>query len=1314
MKKNALLLAVSALLLLTALVITGCAVVEFDISFVSEGEVIHTVETNGGEAIKLPSEPTREGYVFDGWYWDKDTWQRPFTASSLLNEPLKSDMSVYAKWIDESELEQSYTVSFNSVGGSQIEAQEVKYNDLVSKPLDPVRDGYAFSGWYLDADYESKWSFDTERVKASVTLYAKWTRIGTGAECEIVGAIGATLEGKTVIIDVPYSTESLSVYEHITVSEGATYIVTRDIEGSDQIASGTVTLSEGENVFYILVTSENGVNKSLYTVKINRAESPRSTVTFDTDGGSQIEAQSVKQGALVTKPTDPTKGGYNFVGWYVDRDYTRQWNFEVDKANEKITLYAKWEVARDTTACELISISDANIEDKVATIGVPYSSATLELSKGITVSEGATYILSRDIEGRDQIATGTVTLSEGENTLYILVTAENGVNKSLYTVKINRAENPNATVIFDIDGKQEGSTYAKGTSIEKPSDPFKAGNCFLGWTIDGEIVAFPYTVTKDVVLTASWANEEDIALVEFFVEPPATLNMESSVLVLLKGQSLSSVITNMPSASRDNHRINGWTDKDGRTVTLITEINDSLTLYPVWERIVYCTDGTENHRWGPWDHTEPTCTEPWEKSRMCQICGYMEFDVGDVPTGHSYGPWGGFEIIDNKLVQTRKCEREGCEYKLTIPYNNIIFDAFETPTYEGDCWGGAYIGKLTDGDFSYNRGNICLKSTGFVVTLEAKKPVYIDAFTVTGYGSAAYEAEYFSESGSCIASMAGYFGNEENPTYTHFVHSTVQRIVITIYTDNDGIDFLTELAAYTKYEQGDECVYVTNVTTEENVPKRVVKECIFCGEKEEYVLNNITFDNFKTPTYTGNCWGDKGMESLIDGEFSQEQKIVVPNGNGEFIVTLEAKEATYVDIFSVTGYGYSSYTVTAVYADGGKKAIGIGSFTQEEGATRCFVIAAEVTKIMVSMSQPSQGSDYWTELGAYTRLDTQGKECVFEEKVITEASVPKKLIKKCKLCGRTEEYYLDNITFDNFKTPTLQGDCYNGSREELLIDGDFAYNSQKSIGTMPGSLIVTLEAKAPVYIDVFSVTGYGFSTYTVKVIYADGDEASLGAGTFANNDETCEIATKGFLVESEVAKIIVTVEDSYYGYLTELGAYTRLDSTQCVYDKAVITQGGEPTEVIDECISCDKIREYSMNKVDLEAFTITYEGECYSNGGRDVGVLTNGDFSYNIQQAICPRGTSEFKVTLSAISPVYIDMFSITGYGSSPYLVDVCYEDGEWANIGVGSFGEGEDATCSFFIGKSVTKIVVTMYSPSQGSDYWTELSAYTLAQKEY
>lgn len=86
-------------LLVCLLTISGCKKkVKFNVNFYVENQIYEVVRTNGKEVIEMPINPTKEGYTFEGWYWDEGTWFKPFTAQSLVQTPLKEDMNVYVKW----------------------------------------------------------------------------------------------------------------------------------------------------------------------------------------------------------------------------------------------------------------------------------------------------------------------------------------------------------------------------------------------------------------------------------------------------------------------------------------------------------------------------------------------------------------------------------------------------------------------------------------------------------------------------------------------------------------------------------------------------------------------------------------------------------------------------------------------------------------------------------------------------------------------------------------------------------------------------------------------------------------------------------------------------------------------------------------------------------------------------------------------------------------------------------------------------------------------------------------------------------------
>ncbi len=186
--------------------------VEFELNFVVDSETYDTVSTNGKEIVKMPSDPTKDGYTFDGWYWDKDTWQKPFTANSLLDAPLSSDMSVYAKW-KANEQEHVHTPSewiedtpaTCKAAGSKhkecTECEEVLETEEIEKltthiPAEAVRENFVDSDCKTEGSYNSvvycsvcdaKISSEDKTVDKKEHTPSEWI-IDTEATCKAAGS----------------------------------------------------------------------------------------------------------------------------------------------------------------------------------------------------------------------------------------------------------------------------------------------------------------------------------------------------------------------------------------------------------------------------------------------------------------------------------------------------------------------------------------------------------------------------------------------------------------------------------------------------------------------------------------------------------------------------------------------------------------------------------------------------------------------------------------------------------------------------------------------------------------------------------------------------------------------------------------------------------------------------------------------------------------------------------------------------------------------------------------------------------------------
>ena len=130
------------------------------------GSEIVAVTVDAGSTVNRPQDPTKDGFVFGGWYEDGT-----FTSQFDFSTPITSNTLLYAKWNNIQVTK--HTVTFNTTGGSNIDSVEVEHDGVVPQPHDPNKDGFIFGGWYEDATCTVLFDFDT-RISADLTLYAKW------------------------------------------------------------------------------------------------------------------------------------------------------------------------------------------------------------------------------------------------------------------------------------------------------------------------------------------------------------------------------------------------------------------------------------------------------------------------------------------------------------------------------------------------------------------------------------------------------------------------------------------------------------------------------------------------------------------------------------------------------------------------------------------------------------------------------------------------------------------------------------------------------------------------------------------------------------------------------------------------------------------------------------------------------------------------------------------------------------------------------------------------------------------------------------
>ena len=139
---------------------------KFVVTFDNEGTRTTAIIDNGGK-LTAPAAPTKEGYRFDGWYYVNNGGKAKWNFDTDI---VTRAMTLTAKWV------QTYTVAFDTNGGSAVAPVTVDAGSTVTKPADPTKSGYTFGGWYMENTYENPYDFHAA-VTGSLTLYAKWNAI---------------------------------------------------------------------------------------------------------------------------------------------------------------------------------------------------------------------------------------------------------------------------------------------------------------------------------------------------------------------------------------------------------------------------------------------------------------------------------------------------------------------------------------------------------------------------------------------------------------------------------------------------------------------------------------------------------------------------------------------------------------------------------------------------------------------------------------------------------------------------------------------------------------------------------------------------------------------------------------------------------------------------------------------------------------------------------------------------------------------------------------------------------------------------------
>ena len=715
----------------------------YEVSFIDGDDVIKILNVKENNLVSRISDPEKEGYIFTGWYSDKELTNE-FDFENIF---ITKNTNIYAKWVKASEPEPgdiTFTVTFNTDGTSSIASQTVKEGEKAVKPADPLKSGYKFEGWYSDSSFTTKFDFKTP-ITFDITLYAKFTASQGG------GGGGGS-------ITPPPVTDT-------------TFTVTFESNGS---TLSSQTVKEGEKV-------------------TEPANPDRSKENYTFAGWYSDSSFTTKFDFNSTITDDTTLYAKWAVGTY-------------DQNRSQITITIDPEHIDDllTSNVDVIELADTNNYENVTTVNIskdllsdiqkenkaqnPQKPNTFQ----ITTAKGSVQLSSEVVDSiirksvdKENISISIENNSDDKKTVYdvsITVTTESGKLESItqfpetitisipYTLK--DGENPQDIVVYYIDDNKKEhlvhGTYNEKTKcvdiltnhlstyeirngakysinfilnggkfesfisnyvgkefnerITKPADPLKTGYTFKGWFKDKSLTT-AWNFDTDTVKTLNESDPYTINLYAKWEAVSYSISYELNEGTNSSGNPISYTIESetitFENPTKTGYTFKGWFS-DANFTTQITSIVkgsfENVTLYASWDINKYTITFVNGVGYSFEIDNGDTLVEYGKTFSFSVIpvnsdAKFIVKSNGVALSSDNSGKYKISNVTENQIITVEGISAE--EYVITLPTS----DAYTiTPSSTSPVKSGGSFTFSLELNSGYNSDNMVIKANDAVLT----------------------------------------------------------------------------------------------------------------------------------------------------------------------------------------------------------------------------------------------------------------------------------------------------------------------------------------------------------------------------------------------------------------------------------------------------------------------------------------------------------------------------------------------------------------------------------------------------------------------
>ena len=444
-----------------------------------------------GDTITLPADPTREGYIFEGW---------SVKVLPAENDADHLDADGADDAADETLLKAGDTYTITA-GGVIFTAQWEARTDTpytVEHYLENLDGSYA-----LDTTEPLKGTTDTT-VTAAAKSYDNFTYDstvpGTVASGNIAGDGSLVLKLFYTRNTYDYTVRHIKQLPDGTYDEANAEV--ENLSGKFEALAAVTAKDYGSHYpTNDADTKQNIKIEKNLTIDV-KYDLDNHTLTFETNGGSTIAPVTVRHGNAVARPADPTKDKYTFIGWYVDPEFSAEYDFATVLEADK-TIYAKFELT--STPIGDIYVRYDVLHIKQLPDG-SYDLANAEVEHLSAKKDTTVTAVVKDYSATHHINVNS-TLSKLTDTAIQPYPGADG--KPVYTILSVYYDLDFHTLTFDTMGgsRIDPVTVRHGNAVAKPKDPVNGGYIFDGWYTD-KTYRTPYNfatvLTQDTTIYAKW------------------------------------------------------------------------------------------------------------------------------------------------------------------------------------------------------------------------------------------------------------------------------------------------------------------------------------------------------------------------------------------------------------------------------------------------------------------------------------------------------------------------------------------------------------------------------------------------------------------------------------------------------------------------------------------------------------------------------------------------------------------------------------------------------------------------------------------